>query len=83
MAGKTMTRTKCHRFLIGYEIAQRPNPGSELRRAKDLNREAKLKTLLGVGSTVPVGRVTFFNEALRQFLKAFNDKILPSVVTKR
>ena len=50
---------------------------------KDLNREAELKTLPGVGSTVPVGRVTFSNEALRQFLKAFNDRILPSIVAKR
>jgi len=50
---------------------------------KDLNREAELNTLPVVGSTVPVGRVTFFNEALRQFLKTFNDKSLPSVVTKR
>jgi len=50
---------------------------------KDLDGEGEFKTLPGVGSTVPVGRVTFFNEALRQFLKAFNDKNLPSVVTKR
>lgn len=50
---------------------------------KDLDDEGELKTLPGVGSTVPVGRVTFFNEALRQFLKTFNDKNLPSVVTKR